>query len=267
MNLRVILTMLRASWLSATSYRVQYVYSTLGSVASVVPLFFIAQALQRTMQGAIQHQGGQYFAFVLVGLIAQYYLVQAVNAVPGALGSTIGAGTLDSLMATPTPLPVIITGMSAYSLTLLTVRSLLMLAFGYLLGANVEWRLLPIGIGVLLLVVLAYLPIGLLSAALVIAFRTDGPLRSIVLLTSSLLGGVLYPTHVIPAWLQQISAYIPLTYGLRALRRVILEGESLLQVADDLGMLLLFCAAIPLGVLVLWTAFQYARREGTLTQY
>jgi ABC-2 type transport system permease protein len=139
---------------------------------------------------------------------------------------------------------------------------------GAVLGAHVVWSHIPAALLILVLIVLAYIPFGMISAAMVVAFRTPGPLAGGVLLASNLLGGVYYPTTSIPSWIQNLSSFIPLTYGLRSLRRVMLEGASLADVAADLGMLLLFIAVLTtLGTALLLWAFRYARRAGTMGQY
>lgn len=267
--MRVIWAFLRASWLSAASYRLRHVYSIVGLLFGILPLYFVAKAIQPLAAKSIELEGGQYFAFVVVGMVSQFFITDAVNAVPGAVGSSIGSGTFDTLVSVPTPLPVVYAGMSAYGFSWTIVRALLTLAFGAALGANVAWSNLLGGFFILLLIVAAYLPFGLISAAMTVAFRTDGPLRTIVIVGSTLLGGIFYPTSVIPkSWIQTLSAYVPLTYGLRALRQVILEGLPMSAVLPDLGSLLLFIVVLlPLGLLFLRWAFDYARRAGTLAQY
>src|SRR5690606_27451772 len=121
---------------------------------------------------------------------------------------------------------------------------------------------------ILALIVLAYVPFGLLAAAMIIAFRTAGPLPQAVTGVSALLGGVYYPTHVIPSWIESLSAFVPLTYGLRALRQTLLEGQPLYSVLPDLGALVLFVPVLMCaGVVAMRAALAYARRAGTLSQY
>ena len=120
----------------------------------------------------------------------------------------------------------------------------------------------------LLLIVLAYLPIGLITAALVLTVRSTTPFPRVVLLLSAFLGGVYYPTTVIPGWIQALSAWIPLTYGLRALRRALLEGWTFRQILPDLEMLLLFVSVLSVvAVAAFAAALRYARRAGNLAQY
>jgi ABC-2 type transport system permease protein len=89
-----------------------------------------------------------------------------------------------------------------------------------------------------------------------------------VLLLSGLLGGVYYPTSVIPSWIQSLSSVVPLTYGLRALRRVWLDGVGYREVLPDvltLAAMALVLLALGIGAFV--TGMRYARRAGTLAHY
>lgn len=142
------------------------------------------------------------------------------------------------------------------------------LAGASLLGATVVWSQVLPSLLVLALIILSFLPFGVLGAASILAFRTAGPLAQGVLFLSAALGGVYYSTEVIPSWLQDVSTFIPLTYGLRALRRMILLGEPITAVGADLAILALFVVTLGLAsVLVFAAAFRYSRRAGTLTQY
>jgi ABC-type polysaccharide/polyol phosphate export permease len=121
---------------------------------------------------------------------------------------------------------------------------------------------------VLAMIVLAHLPFGLMAASLVLAFRTTGPLPTAILTVSGLLGGVYFPTHVVPSWIEHVSAALPLTYGLRALRQALLEGLPLAGFAGDLGILATFTVGLgALAMLMFRTSMSYARRHGTLAQY
>jgi ABC-2 type transport system permease protein len=263
-----VLALMRVSMLTAASYRLSLVISLVGLLASVVPLYFVANALQPVMADAIRSQGGQYFAFVLVGMIAFSFIPAAMNSIPGAIGGGISTGTLETLTSTPTRLPTLLAGLVGYSFCWLILRSLLLVAAGSLLGAQFVWSSLAVGTGILALTVLAYLPIGLIAASLVLAFRTAGPLVQGVSVLSVLLGGVYYPTHVIPSWIETLSFAVPLTYGLRALRQTVLEGLPLASVLPDVGILAAFAAVLlVLGVVVFQYALRYARRVGTLSQY
>ncbi|CAN5538273.1 hypothetical protein BH24GEM3_BH24GEM3_07850 [soil metagenome] len=266
--MREALALVRASWLSAVSYRLSMAFSIAGLAAVVVPVYFVANALQPLLAEAIAGEGGQYFAFVLVGMITLNYLADAVQALPGAIRGGVNTGTLEALLSTPASLPSLLGGLTAYDFIWTSIRAAIFLLAGWVLGAEYAWDRVLSAVGILMLIVLSYLPFGLLTAAMVLAFRTTGPLPRLVLLLSGLLGGVYYPTTVIPSWLQYVSDAIPLTYGLRALRQVFLEGTPLAAVTADLAILAAFTVVLlAVSVWAFSSALQYARRTGTLAQY
>ena len=103
---------------------------------------------------------------------------------------------------------------------------------------------------------------------MVLAFRTRGPLPQLVLLLSSFLGGVYYPTTVIPGWIESISAFVPLTYGLSALRAVLLEGRSIMTVGREISILIaITVTSLIASTIAFRAALRYARKVGNLAQY
>jgi ABC-2 type transport system permease protein len=62
----------------------------------------------------------------------------------------------------------------------------------------------------------------------------------IVIFPSMLLSGILWPIETMPGWLQVVSYFIPLTYGARYLRTVIIEGAGFLILSWDILAILIF---------------------------
>lgn len=260
--------LVRVRALTAASYRLQLSLSIVALMVGIVPLYFIAGALQPLMAESIRAEGGQYFGFLVIGTIALHFLTTAINVLPAEFGSELRTGTLEAVLSTPARLPEILVGMVGWGMLWSVLRGLVVLVVGWALGVQVAWGHLPAAAMVIFLLVLAYLPFGMLSSASILSFRTAGPLAQGVLFASTLLGGIYYPTRVIPSWLQEVSGLIPLTYGLRALRRILLEGASLWAVLPDLSILVGFVAVLlSCGMLALTFALRYARRSGTLAQY
>jgi ABC-2 type transport system permease protein len=265
---RKILAFMRASWLNASSYRVSMILSLVGVLSSIVPVYFIAKALHPLMSDVIRGEGSQYFAFLLIGGMTFSFIPLTVKTLPTTLTSSITNGTMEAVLGTPTNMPVMLTGMMGYNFAWAAVRATLMLIVGFVLGATIDWVQLPSAMLLLLLIVIAHVPIGIIAAAIYLAFRTTGALPTGVMVVSSLLGGVYYPTHVVPSWLEHISGAIPLTYGLRALRQVLLEGASIVTVRDDVAILLLMTAFLFAAAIGMFSAaLSYARRTGSLSYY
>ena len=266
--MRETLALLRAQWLSAMTYRTRMLFSVLSVLVGIVPIFFIAGALQAAVGDALVGEGSQLFAFLVVGTVALLFIASALTILPVAIGSGISTGSWESLLATPARGWALLAGYSAYDLLWNVAKAAALLFTAELLGAQIAWSGMAVSLGILVLIVLAYLPVGVIAAASALAFRSSTPLPRVVLIASVFLGGVYYPTSVIPGWLRELSAWIPLTYGLRALRRTLLEGWTLVQVLPDLEMLLLFDAVLLLLAAAAFSlALRHAKRAGTLAQY
>lgn len=264
--MRTILALTRAAWLTAMSYRVQAIVSLLTLWVTVIPVFFIANALQPTMANAIRGEAREYFPFMLVGTMAVTLISTCVSTLPNAVQGGISSGFFESLLMTRASRLATLAGLSAYPILWAAFRGVLMLAAGVLLGARIWWGALIPGLAILLLLVVVHWAIGLIGAALVVAWRTTGPLPQAVVVASTLLGGAYYPTSVIPSWIQRLSDFVPAAYGLRALRRVLLDGASTRAVSTDIIMLTLITAGTLLvGVVGFRAALRYASRSGTLS--
>jgi len=88
-----------------------------------------------------------------------------------------------------------------------------------------------------------------------------------VLVLSTVLGGVYFPTSVLPPAVAPMAEWIPLTPGLRALRQTFLFGYPLSVSGSDLFRLMVAAAVVVLaGVVVLRWSFAYARRVRSLAQ-
>ena len=267
-RMREVIAFFRRDALIASSYRTGMVLALGSLVAVIVPVYFIAEALQPVLGQAIASEGAQYFAFLVAGLASLQFVTMAVGAIPNAIAAGIRTGTFEAMLTSPVRLPVLLTGTMAYPFAWAIARALALIAAGLVLGAQIE----PLRLGVAILIwgaiVCAYLPIGILGGALLLVIRTTGPLPSAVVVLSMFLGGVYYPTSVIPSWLQSLSALMPLTYGLRALR-VVLTGDAIpFTVVTDLSTLLILATILLAGsVAAFRLALNHSRRAGTLAQY
>lgn len=266
--MRETLALMRASWLSATSYRLGMLMSIGGLVVTILPMYFVAGALQPVLAERISNEGGHYFGFLVVGVLAFSFLSTAVNAVSGAVASGIATGTLEAMLSTRARLASLIAGLVGYAFSWTAVRGALTIVMAVVLGVQLSAAHSGFALLILAMIVAAYFGIGLMAAAMVLAFRTTGPLPQAVLLLSGLLGGVYYPTSVIPSWIQSLSSVLPLTYGLRALRRMWLDGVSFSHVLPDVLTLAAMASVLMvLGVGAFVIGMRYARRAGTLAHY
>ena len=268
MSTRAALALTQASWRTAKSYRLSFVLSFVSLVVTIVPVYFVANALQQFMAPVISNEGRDYFGFVLLGTAILTLVSAALSSFGSAVSGGLSSGFFEALLVTPTPLGLLLAGQTGYSFAWAAGRAILLFAAGVLLGVDVQWLRLPEALLVTTLIVGAYVGVGLVAAALVVSVRTTAAIPQGVLLVSTLLGGVYFPASVLPPAVAPIAEWLPLTPGLRALRQALLLGYPLSAIGGELMQLAglaLACAVV--GGVSLRIAFRYARRAGSLGQY
>ena len=103
-------------------------------------------------------------------------------------------------------------------------------------------RALAIARRILVQFALVSVTLGLLVSGLASGAFQVIQLMLLFVVPQILLSG-LFDLSSAPGWLQAISACLPLTYGVDALRAVMLRGAGLLQIGFDLAVIWAFVAA------------------------
>jgi ABC-2 type transport system permease protein len=259
---------IRRDWQAERSYRLAFLLGFGGIFFSVLVFYFVAQLLGEAAAPYLAVYGGDYFAFVLVGIAFQRFFGVGLTTFAGALRQAQTTGTLEAMLAAPARLSHVILASSLWSYGLTTLHVVLYLLAGALfLGVRVDGNF-PAALAVLALSALVFGSIGIFSAAFVMALKRGDPVTAAVSAVSTFFGGVYFPVEVLPGWLAPLSAILPVTYALRAMRLALLQGAGWGALAGDLLVLAGFAAALlPLS---LW-AFRYAVRraqvDGSLAHY
>lgn len=178
-------------------------------------------------------------------------------------------GTLEAILVTPTSVATILFSSSLYNFTMTSLRVFVYLVMGVILfGLELHVTSLPAFLVIMVLTVLSFSGIGLISAAFIIVFKQGSPIDWVMGAVSSLLGGVFYPVSVLPSWLEPFSSLLPITYALEAMRHILLNGATLVEVGDKALALAVFAALLlPAGLVAFGYGLKTARREGSLIHY
>jgi ABC-2 type transport system permease protein len=265
---RVALAFLRRDWQSERSYRLAFLLSFGGIFFSVAVFYFVARLLGDAAAPFLSEYGGDYFAFVLIGIAFQRYFGLGLTSFAATLRQAQTTGTLEAMLTAPVRLSYIILASSlwSYGLTTLQVGAYLFVGAAFLGVALVGNY--GVAVLVLALTVIAFSSLGILSASFVMVLKRGDPITWAIGAASTFFGGVYFPVGVLPDWLQWISALLPVTYSLRAMRLALLQGAGFGRVWPDLLALAVFCAVLlPASLLAFRYAVRRARLEGSLTHY
>lgn len=105
------------------------------------------------------------------------------------------------------------------------IQGLIVLLLGLFLGVNLNPISIILCLPVMLLITFGLVSIGLTIASFMDNLESFGAIQSFINLPLFFLSGALFQLQSLPPWLQDISKLNPLTYGVDALRHIIL-GET-----------------------------------------
>lgn len=104
------------------------------------------------------------------------------------------------------------------------IQGVIVLGLGLLLGVSIDPVTFLLCLPVMLLITLGLVSVGLTIASFIGNLESFGAIQSFINLPLFFLSGALFQIQSLPAWLQDVSKLNPLTYGVDALRHVILGG-------------------------------------------
>jgi len=136
MSTRAALALTQASWRTAKSYRFSFVLSFVSLAVAIIPVYFVANALQEFMAPVISSEGRDYFGFVLIGTAILTLVSAALSSFGSAVSGGLSSGFFEALLVTPTPLGLLLAGQTGYSFAWAAARGILLVAAGLLLGSR-----------------------------------------------------------------------------------------------------------------------------------
>lgn len=251
-----------------SSYKLGFLFRVASAVINVAIYYFIASAFGSAAAPYLSSYGGNYFAFVIIGVAFSEYLALGIGAIGESIRQGQTTGTLELMLLSPTRLMVTLISSSLWSYVFASMRVLVYLIVGAALGMRFEHANVPFALFSLVLAIVSFNALGLFTASVIIMMKRGNPLGWALRVSSMILSGVYYPVDVLPTWLRPLGQLLPLTHALELLRRSLLLGEGLAQLWGDLLLLVgLTIVLLPLGVLACHLAIQVARTDGSLSHY
>ncbi|MGC1106682.1 MAG: ABC transporter permease [Candidatus Acidiferrales bacterium] len=251
----------------ARGYRGAFILQIFEALFGVATFYYLSRFVQSPELTRGLPQGGNYFAFALIGFALFDYLGVALDSFDKTLEDARQNRTLEALLVTQTSLPVMLIGSLIYPFVSTVLRTFVYLAWGILLfgfslrGANWLGAIL-----VLVASILAFSGLGVLSTSYLLLFKRGNPAKWFLLGISGLAGGMMYPVSVLPGYLQAVARLIPLTYSLQGIRAALLGGAAFRELWPSLIALLIFAAILlPLSFLVFAWALRRTKITGALT--
>jgi len=201
------------------------------AVQPVLWLLVFGEALA-TVRG-ITNGNYPYMEFITPGILAQSVLFIAIF-----YGVTLvwerDLGLLSKLMSSPAPRSAIILGKALAASVRGFFQALLVFALSLIIGTGVI--LSPINllgvVVVVLLLAMCFSSLSMVIASIARSRERMMGLSQVITFPLFFASNAIYPTSIMPTWLQVIATVNPLTYGVQGMRGMLLSGSTLNLPAD-----------------------------------
>jgi ABC-2 type transport system permease protein len=199
----------------------------------------IVQPYNIAVEGVVSGHSS-YFDFIAPGIMAMTVMMSVMTGLPAAISQEKEVGTLDGMMVAPiNRLSIIIGKTLAQTARGLLQGVLILVLASILFGVSIQGSILLV-FGLLLLGVFSFVGLGVVLTS----FAKDQETAMMVMMTlmfpMMFLSGVFFPVQQMPWFMQSISKVLPLTYAADALRKVMVLGAGIPQIATELSVLIVF---------------------------
>lgn len=248
------------------SYRAKLALGLASLVLSLVTFSFVGRVVAGAGTGFVTQYGMSYSSFAVVGIFVHSLAVSGLHSFRSAVRREQLQGTLELLLTTRLPSPVLVVLAGAGELAITVLGGAALMAGGAAL-IGLDLRLSPALAGALVLYLLVMCGVGLASAGVIMVSKEGEPVSWAVSGAAGLLGGVYFPVSMLPGWLQAGARVLPTTHAL-AVARYGAQGTSAPGFAGSLSFLAISAtASLVVGLAVLEWGCRRARIAGTLGHY
>lgn len=253
----------------ALSYRFSFVVQLLGNLLVLAVAYYIGKTVATGPSPALAPYGGNFLAFLLIGIALGDCATVSLTTFAHELRESQLTGTLEATLMSPVRLHTILIFSSFWSYFFSGVRFLFYLLLGGIFyGVSMAHANVVSALVVFILTVLCFMAIGIMWASVVMVVKRGETVITTAGYLVVLVSGVIFPSSLLPAWLQRISGLVPLTPALEGMRLALLKGSTVGDLQDIIIRLMLFAVVLfAIGLTSFNLAVETAKRTGSLTEY
>jgi len=188
-----------------------------------------------------------YQTFLFPGVIAMSLLFTSMHSGISVIWDR-EFGFLKEILVSPTKRSSILLGKVFGGSTIAVFEGIIILLFSFVIGVNLTVYSAIVSIVIMVLISISLVSIGLIVASVIESFEGFNTIMSFIIMPMFFLSGAVFPLDRIPQWMAPLVYINPLSYGVDALRTVIL-GISYFSFSLDIILIILFSlATMSLGV-------------------
>jgi ABC-2 type transport system permease protein len=244
-------------WLNESSYRAMFLFEAMNLIGSLVVFYALGELVSQD-PAALAPYGGEYLPFALVGLAIGGYSSISLGAFANRVRQAQTTGTLEAMIVTPVPGGAILLLSGIWDYLLATFRLVVYVVIGVALF-DVRFDVnLAAAIPLAICSLIAFAATGMTVASIMLVVKRGEAAANSLSLAAGIFGGLLFPVSLLPESIRWLHYLVPLYYSLDGLRRAVLVGADLSDVAGSL-LGIAVCALVL--TIVAWAAIGWALRR------
>jgi ABC-2 type transport system permease protein len=268
---RALSAIVRKDWKQYWRYPLNAVSTIFQPVIWLAPVYFMGKAFSINGQAAgfAQYSGtADYMSFLILGAVLGNFVNAVFWGMGYALKNDMDSGVMESNWLTPIPRLLILIGRSATNLFVTALTS-----FGMLIVCKFVFGFHPTGdvlkaVGAIVPMLIGLYGFGFAFAGIVLLMREANTLVDTSAFIVQVFSGTDFPVTVLPKWLLPISLLLPLTYGLDAVRGLLLKTNTLFTIRTEIALLIVFMfGMLWFGSWIFYRIERRVRTLGTLGQH
>jgi ABC-2 type transport system permease protein len=196
-------------------------------------LFIFGTGLSKTLTTG--NFGLDFMQFMYPGIIA-------MSVMGVAFFSTISTvwdrefGFLKEILVAPVSRAAIALGKTFGAATLASIQAFILLALAPIIGVKIHFAIIPRLFLFMLLLAFSISGLGLFIASLMKTMESFGLLMQILVFPMFFLSGAFFPLNAVPLWMRALSDINPLTYGVDAMRQILLGNQVASAILSNLSL-------------------------------
>ncbi|MEM5773046.1 MAG: ABC transporter permease [Candidatus Aenigmatarchaeota archaeon] len=132
-------------------------------------------------------------------------------------------GFLKEILVAPVSRNSIFLGKALGGCTIALIQGILILCLSFLFGINIDFLTFFSAVLIMALISLGLVSIGLIIASLLETMESFGLIMNFLIMPLMFLSAAFFPLDQVPSWLRTASLLDPLTYGVDALRQILIK--------------------------------------------
>ena len=251
------------------SYKISFAVQILGTLVLLLIFSYLGMLMNSEEIPALEKYGGSYMAFLLIGVSLTDCVTVSQRAFAKQIREGQLTGSLEVTLMSPVSLSRILIYSAIWPNLFSAIRFLIYLTAGTVLyQVGLENANIPAALVMFILAVTSFAGLGMIWAGIVLIIKRGESLITIVTFGMVIISGTLFPAELLPKWLQYVGMVIPLFYALDGMRLALLQGHSIADLGQSIGIMILFSTVlITVGLLCFTRAVEVAKHNGTLSQY